>query len=68
MKAGDTVVCRSASGYLFTEGKEYTILRYEPEFYDQDTPSGFTWPAYVHVMDDRGREVMCHAHRFILKT
>jgi len=65
MKIGDIVVCRDPRGYAFTEGKEYTVLAYEPKFFDKDTPSGFTWPAYVEVMDDYGRRVHCHANRFI---
>lgn len=63
MKTGDTVVCRRAEGYAFTEGKEYAVSKYEPR-----TPDGmFTWPAYLHVEDDNGRVVVCHANRFKLK-
>ena len=67
MQKGDTVVCRNKSGYLFTEGKEYTVVAYDPEMYDSSTPGGFTWPAYVVVRDDNGRNVKCHAHRFTEK-
>ena len=63
---GDQVICTGSRGYDFTTGKVYTVLKYEPQYYDADTPSGFTWPAYVKVKDDSGLEVFCHAHRFKL--
>lgn len=63
MKAGDTVVCRGSRGYLFTTGKEYTVQDYQPEAHD----TNFTWPAYVQVIDDCGKKVWCHAHRFAAK-
>lgn len=66
-KPGDIVVCYDSHGYAFTKGKEYTVVDYIPEFYDRDTPSGFTWPAYIKIIDDDGREVRCHANRFIPK-
>ena len=65
MQPGDIVVCRAPRGYAFTEGKEYTVVSYEPEFADNNV--GFTWPAYVEVVDDYGRHVHCHASRFIPK-
>lgn len=67
MKTGDTVICRNANGYYFTVGKEYEVLRYDPEYYDKDTPAGFTWPAYVQVRDDEGNKAYAHAHRFVVK-
>jgi hypothetical protein len=60
MKAGDKVVCRHVRGYFFTEGKAYTVLKYEPRYPD----GNYTWPAYVHVVDDLGKVVVCHASRF----
>lgn len=63
MKAGDVVVCNAARGYCFTTNKEYTVLEYQPEAPDLN----FTWPAYVRVTDDYGKEVWCHAHRFDVK-
>lgn len=63
MNKGDKVVCRNPNGYAFTEGKEYTVIEYSSEAYEADI-GGFTWPAYVAVKDDYGREVACHASRF----
>lgn len=60
MQTGDLVVCRAARGYHFTEGKTYEVVRYEPRVADLN----FTWPAYVHVVDDYGKLVVCHASRF----
>lgn len=64
MKTGDKVICRGSRGYDFTTGKEYVIL----EFIDR-TPmeNGFVFPEYVVVTDDCGKQVHCHAHRFVLK-
>lgn len=67
-KPGDTVVCYDSHGYAFTEGKEYTVVDYIPEPYDRDTPSGFTWPTYLKIINDYGRQVRCHASRFLPKT
>ncbi len=60
MQAGDTVFCKISRGYNFTYGKAYTVLRYEPSVADPT----YTWPAYLHVLDDSGRVAICHAHRF----
>lgn len=64
----DKVICVESSGYNFTEGKEYTVVDYIPEFDDPDIPSGFTWPAYLDTIDDDSFQVRCHASRFIPKT
>lgn len=53
-------MCRISSGYAFTEGKHYTVEKYEPSVADLN----FTWPAYLHVVDDNGKVAVCHAHRF----
>ena len=66
IQPGDIIICRGTRGYAFTEGKEYTVLSYEPA----DAPdwgNGFQFPAYVEVTDDWGRKVHCHASRFIPK-
>jgi hypothetical protein len=56
------VVCQNPEGYSLTMGKPYTVLWYWPSE-GSDLP-GFTWPAYVDLMDDRGKKVTCHASRF----
>lgn len=74
---GDIVICYDSHGYAFTKGKEYTVVDYIkeytvvdyiPEFYDRDTPSGFTYPAYLDIIDNSDRRVRCHASRFLPKT
>ena len=52
---GDEVICLSPSGYDLTLGKSYTVLK---------PSSGFTWPAYVEVMDDGGKHVVSRANMF----
>ncbi|UNY50175.1 hypothetical protein [Stenotrophomonas phage vB_SmeS_BUCT700] len=64
MKAGDKVVYTGSNGYAFTTGQEYVIVEYYPPV---PTPH-FIWPAYVTVMDDRGKLVDCHARRFKEKS
>lgn len=65
MNVGDVVVCRDASGYLLTEGKEYVVLAYEPKWFDSSVAGGFTWPAYATVKDDHNKYTTCHASRFV---
>ena len=48
------------NGYAITMGKEYQVVMYEPQFYD----GTFTWPAYVHFVDDLGKKCIAHARRF----
>lgn len=67
MKTGSKVVCNYSRGYDLTEGKEYTLLDYEPQFYENDNHAGFTWPATVILKDDGGDTIQCHAMRFTLK-
>lgn len=50
--------------YALTEGKVYTVQEYIPEYYDNTSSSGYTWPAYVTVIDDYGHALTCHASRF----
>lgn len=59
---GDKVIAVSNGSYnwLLTEGKEYTVVKYEPPHRDPT----FTWPAYVTVLGDHGKPVTGHAHRF----
>ena len=60
------VVVRGYEHFL-TEGKEYKVLEYTPKQYVPDS-GGFSWPAYLTVLDDNGRETSCHASRFKLKA
>ena len=48
------------SGYAITMGKEYMVLKYEPAVRDAE----FTWPPYVHFVDDFGNKCIAHARRF----
>ncbi len=61
MKIGDKIKCRRTDGYRFTEGAVYEVIGYTPQ---EQVAGGFTFPAYVTVEDDTGREVTAHAHRF----
>lgn len=66
---GETVRCFNRSGYhLLTEGKDYTVVGFEPAFYCRDHASGFHWPAYVTVTGDDGHKITAHAHRFYRPT
>ncbi len=58
------VVARACYGYNLTEGKEYEVLEYIPEWLDESVPAGFTWPAYVAFLDDNGKRQEAHASRF----
>lgn len=59
----DAVTPIYTDGYLLTMGRVYTVEAYEPRMPDS---GGFTWPAYVHLLDDNGRSVVAHAARFRL--
>jgi hypothetical protein len=59
--AGQRVKAVSDYAYQVTEGKEYTVVEFIPK---QVTPT-FTWPEYVTVISDNGKEVTGHAHRFV---
>lgn len=61
-KIGDVVKCVAASGYPLTAGKEYTVTGVVPRVYMEN---GFTFPSYVIVMGDFGKECLCHHHRFV---
>lgn len=62
--AGEQVKALCSHAYRIREGMVYTVVRFEPEYYDSEHPCGFTWPAYVVVLDDNGEELHCHAYRF----
>ena len=57
---GQMVTPLYTSGYAITMGKEYTVLKYEPQFADVT----FIWPPYVHFVDDFGKKCAAHARRF----
>ncbi len=63
-KQGDPVICEHAANYAFTEGKEYTVVEYQPP---ERSENGFRWPAYLKIEDDRGKLALCHDYRFKLK-
>jgi hypothetical protein len=63
-KEGEQVRAICNHAYRIKEGKIYTIIKFEPEFYDRTSPSGFTWPSYATVIGDNGKPITCHAHRF----
>ena len=57
---GQLVVATGSYNWLLTEGKQYVVIKYEPEYYDLN----FTLPAYVTVIGDSGKPVTGHTHRF----
>lgn len=60
---GDVMVCKgTCCDYDIREGKEYTVIEYDPPFHDSD--ARFTFPAYVTFNNDRGRQCVAHACRF----
>ena len=61
-KVGDKVTPVYSSDYHLTMGKVYVVVTYDPPFSEET----FTWPAYVEVIDDRGKCVVAHARRFKL--
>lgn len=61
-EVGQTVVATGSYNWLLTEGKRYTVVKYEPSV--RDTEANFTWPAYVTVIGDSGKRVTGHTHRF----
>ena len=63
-RAGEVVKANCSHAYRITEGKSYTVISFEPEFYDSTHSTGFVWPAYVIVLDDNNQPLHCHAHRF----
>ena len=65
-KPDDSIVCSRPHDYSFTMGKTYTVVEYSPKWHDNETPGGFTWPAYVTVIDDEGKRATCHADRFVI--
>ena len=56
---GQEVTPVYTDGYHITLGKAYVVVEYEPS-----VGIGFTWPAYVHFVDDYGRKCISHARRF----
>lgn len=59
---GQVVIATSSYNWLLTEGKRYTVVKYEPEVYEPE--ARFTWSAYVTVIGDSGKPVTGHTYRF----
>ena len=57
---GDRVSPVYTSDYHLTMGKVYEVVKFEAPFPDEN----FTWPAYVEIIDDRGKFAVAHARRF----
>ena len=57
---GQMVTPVYTNGYALTMGKEYKVVIYEPQLVD----GSFTWPAYVHFVNDLGKLCIAHARRF----
>ena len=57
---GETVVATGSYGYTLTEGKQYTVVDYQPAVQVEN----FTWPIYVTVIGDFGKPVTGHDYRF----
>lgn len=60
---GQNILCLHTIGYALTRGAIYHVVEYEPSWFDPDA-LGYTWPPYVHVIDDDGDLTCCHATRF----
>lgn len=57
---GQKITPMYTDGYSITLGKAYMVDKYEPQFVDVN----FTWPPYVHFVDDFGKKCIAHARRF----
>ena len=62
LNVGDKITPIYTSDYRLTMGKVYDVVGFDPPYPDVN----FTWPAYVEVIDDRGKFVAAHARRFKL--
>ena len=54
------VICRVSRGYNLKEGETYEVVKFIPQLI---TPN-FTFPRYVVVVDDNGKQAQGHAYRF----
>ena len=59
--SGQKITPVYTNGYDITLGKEYEVVLYEPVCVDD---YNYTWPAYVHFVDDYGKKCIAHARRF----
>lgn len=62
---GQTVISVCGYNWLLTKGKEYTVIKVEPECRSDN--GSFTWPEYVTVIGDFGEPVTGHTYRFKAK-
>jgi hypothetical protein len=60
VRVGQVVIAHGRSYPGLTEGKEYTVVGYQP----RDVGPSFTFPPYITVMGDHGSRVTAHCHRF----
>ena len=60
VRVGEVLVATGRSYPGLTEGKEYTVVRYQP----RDVTPHFTFPPYITVIGDQGVPVTGHCHRF----
>ena len=61
-EVGEIVVATCSHAWQLTEGKQYVVIKYEPPYREPNI--GFTWPAYVTGVGDRGKALSCHTYRF----
>lgn len=61
---GDIVTPINTNGYSLTDGSEYLVIDYIPQY----VTDHFIWPAYVVFKDDLGKQATAHASRFIKVT
>lgn len=57
---GQEITPTYIEGYNITLGRTYVVEKYEPPV----RYPNFTWPAYVHFVDDYGKKCVAHARRF----
>ncbi len=57
---GQRVVAISSFEWYLTEGREYRVVEYIPRL----PLERFTFPAYVTVVGDHGKNITVHAWRF----
>lgn len=59
-KPGTALVAKESYAYCITEGKVYTVVKYEPRC----RCDWFTYPEYVTIVDDHGDHTRFYTWRF----